>query len=492
MITRNYDALVVHPSPGALIAAAMLARDGMSVVVLEDEGNDLGAGSFRFQRHSPPVTGFGEGMLLSRTLRALKFHPHELQALRRTNPGLQVITNRHRLDIPNSDQGLVDELAREYPSDFSELKRVIEVCQASAGSFAEALDAAVEDAGQTGLFHTLGLSRPSWNPPLPPRDVPTWGEFIDGTDLSSEARALMNALVRPFCALDVVEDLPLPVAGIHLRAALDGVYSDPSEEHPFYRMLLRRVRAMRVDVVPDRLEAFTGGRRKIQGAIFEGSDEEMPLDLVISGGDPEDLLDWLPKGHKAYDRVLSRLAPSHFRYSIFLGVASEVVPADLCEQAILLDHDDPEGEAGTVLMTTSPAGSPMAPDGFRSITASTLLPYEEDGSTPKNLDKIAGKMVDKVKWLMPYLERNLELLQIPTSDQATDDNPMTVDPTPVAYTPAIAPSEDPVAAGLGVFLPHRNVFCAGPAAFPTLGLGGEVLAGRLVERLGMAGVKKDE
>ena len=49
---------------------------------------------------------------------------------------------------------------------------------------------------------------------------------------------------------------------------------------------------------------------------------------------------------------------------------------------------------------------------------------------------------------------------------------------------------DPVAAGLGVLLPHRNVFCAGPAAFPALGLGGESLAGRLVERLSLAGVKK--
>lgn len=492
MITRSYDALVVHPSPGALIAAAMLARDGMSVVVLEDNGGDQGAGSFRFQRHRPPVTGFGEGMLLSRTLRALKFHPHELQALRRTNPGLQIITNRHRLDIPNSPQGLVDELAREYPEDFDELVRVVEISQASARSFSEALETAVEDAGQTGLFHTLGLKRPSWNPPLPPKNVPTWGEFIDSTDLSPDGRALVTALLRPFCALDVVDDLPLPIAGIQLGATLDGVYTDPSEEHPFYRMLLRRVRAMRVDVLSDRLIGFTGNRRRVQGALFEGADEEMPVELVISGGDPEDLLDWLPKGHKAYDGVLNRLAPSHFRYSIFLGVADEVIPPDLAEHAILLDQDNPDGDAGCLLMSTSANGSPMAPDGFRSITVSTLLPYCEDGSTPGNLDKVAGSMIDKVKSLIPYLERNLEMLQVPTGDEPTDDNPIAVDPTPVAYTPATDPSEDPIAAGLGVFLPHRNIFCAGPAAFPTLGVGGEVLAGRLVERLGMAGVKKDE
>ena len=171
MITRSYDALITHPSPGALIAAAMLARDGMSVVVLEGSQVDQSAGSFRFQRHAPPVTGFGEGMLLSRALGSLKFHPHELQSLRRSSPGLQVITSRHRLNIPNNDQGLVDELAREYPEDFYEFKRIIEVSQASASSFAEALETAVDEAGQTGLFHTLGLARPTWNPPLPPKDV---------------------------------------------------------------------------------------------------------------------------------------------------------------------------------------------------------------------------------------------------------------------------------------------------------------------------------
>ena len=47
--------------------------------------------------------------------------------------------------------------------------------------------------------------------------------------------------------------------------------------------------------------------------------------------------------------------------------------------------------------------------------------------------------------------------------------------------------DDPVAAGLGVHMPHRNLFCAGPAAFPALGLGGESLAGRLIERLALSG-----
>ena len=257
-------------------------------------------------------------------------------------------------------------------------------------------------------------------------------------------------------------------------------------------LLLRRVRAMRVDVQPDRLEALLGGRRKIEAAVFEGRSEEMPLDLVITGGDPEDLLPWLPSGGRGYDRVLSRLAPSHFRYSIFLGVASQVVPPDLAEHAVLVD--DSAGGAdlpgGCMLMSTSPEGSPLAPDGFRAITVSSLLPYEEDGSLPKDLDAVAGRMLDQVKWLLPWMERHVEILQVPTSTEVTDDSPIAVDARPAAYTPAFPPGDDPIAAGLGVFLPHRNVFCAGPAAFPVLGLGGEALAGRLVERLSLAGAKR--
>jgi len=431
-------------------------------------------------------------MLLNRTLRALKFHPHELQAVRRGKPGLQVITSRHRLDVLDTPEGLGSELVREYPKDAHALQHVMSQALASGQSFAQALDRAAEEAGQAGFLQSVGLRRPTWNPPLPPRDVATWGEFVDNSGVGPEGRLLLTALLRPFCSLDVVEDLPLPVAGIHLAAALDGVYADPGEEHPLLSLLLRRVRAMRVDVQPDRLEALLGGRRKIEAAVFEGRSEEMPLDLVITGGDPEDLLPWLPSGGRGYDRVLSRLAPSHFRYSIFLGVASQVVPPDLAEHAVLVD--DSAGGAdlpgGCMLMSTSPEGSPLAPDGFRAITVSSLLPYEEDGSLPKDLDAVAGRMLDQVKWLLPWMERHVEILQVPTSTEVTDDCPIAVDARPAAYTPAFPPGDDPIAAGLGVFLPHRNVFCAGPAAFPVLGLGGEALAGRLVERLSLAGAKR--
>lgn len=491
MISRNYEVLVVDPSPGALIAAALLARAGRSVLVLDDGHGPAAAGRFRFLRHSPPIVGFGGGMLLTRTLRALKFHPHELQAVRRGEPGLQVITSRRRLDIATTPEGLGAELVREYPGQARALQHVMSQALASAQSFADALDRAVEEAGQTGFLHSVGLARAGWNPPLPPGDVPTWGEFLAASDLDDEGRLLLRALLRPICALDVVEDLPLPVAGIHLCAALDGAYADANEEHPLLGLLLRRVRAMRVDVLPERLEALVGGRRKIDAAIFEGRDEEMPLELVITGGDPEDLLSYLPGPTRPYERLLHRLAPSHFRYSIFLGVASAVIPPDLAEHAIIVD-DEPgaiDEPGGCLHVSTTPAAAGLAPHGFRSMTVSTLVPYADDGGLPRDLDSIASRMLDKVKWLIPHLERHLELVQIPTTDQPDDDS-LAVDLRPVAYTPAIPPGDDPVAAGLGVFMPHRNVFCAGPAAFPALGLGGESLAGRLVERLSLAGAKR--
>ena len=487
MISRNYDVLVVDPSPGALVAATLLARAGMSVLVLEPPNTRTDIGAFRFLRHRPPVIGFGHG-LLTRSLRSLKFHPHELQAVRRGTPTLQVITRRHRIDLTDDREALASELHREYPADAEELLSVIDVCRASASSFSEALDQALESAGQPGFLQTVGLARPDWNPPLPPEDVPSWGEYLEGTGLSTEARTLLRAIVRPFCSLDVPEDLPLPVAGMHIAAALDGVYSDPSEEDPLLALLLRRVRAMRVDVQPEELLELTGGRRKVDAAVFEGKAEDMPLQWVITGGDPEDLLDRLPGPPRAYERKLSQLAPSHFRYSIYLGVREEVVPSDLAEHAILLDEDeDPEAPGGSMLLSTSLPGSPLAPAGRRAITASTLIPYGEDGAVAAEIEAISARMMERIKWLFPYLERHLEVLHVPQSVDSNDDHPIGIDPRPAAYTPAIAPGDDPVAAGLGVAMPHRNVFCAGPAAFPALGLGGESLAGRLVERLAMMG-----
>jgi len=487
VISRNYEVLVVDPSPGALIAATLLAREGHSVLVLDEEGPPAAAGGFRFLRHQPPVSGFGHGLLLKRCLKALKFHPHELQAVRTGSPGLQVVSGRRRLNLPGNEAELNAELQREYPRDAASIQDVIRRCRQSAGSFADALDRAVEEAGQPGFLQQVGLARPGWNPPLPPDDVPTWGEFLDGTDLSHDGRTLLRALMRPFCHLDVVEDLPLPVAGIQLAAALDGGYADPSEEHALLALLIRRVKAMRVDVLSERLTGLLGNKRRIEAATFEGKDEEMPLSWLVTGGDPEGLLDLLPGNPRNYDKVLSRLAPSHFRYSIYLGVASEVVPPDLAEHCILLGDGDVEDPAGCTLMSTTSEGSPLAPEGRRSITLSTLLPYPDDRDLPTNLDVVAGTMLDRVKWLMPWLERYLEVVQIPTDVDPSDGSPIAVDLRPAAYTPASAPADDPVSAGLGVHMPHKNLYCAGPAAFPALGLGGEALAGRLVERLALSG-----
>ncbi|MBJ93999.1 MAG: hypothetical protein CMP23_05915 [Rickettsiales bacterium] len=491
MAPRSYDVAVVDPSPGALIAATLLAKAGLSVLVLNPKRSAPQAGAYRFIQHRPPLIGFGHGPLLNRCLKKLKFHPHEFQAVRKDNPGLQVISRRHRTDIHHDPELMQAELAREFPRDAASLWQVISRSQHSAQPFADALDSAVEGAGQVGLLQSLGLQRPRWNPPLPPEDIPTWAEFVHSANLSDEAQIFLSGLLRPFCALDVVEDLPLPVAGMHLQALMDGMYVDPNEEHPLLTLLLRRVKAMRVEVADEVLVAIDGNRRQLTALHLEGASEPISVNFVITGGDPEDLLHMLPGKPRPYQRALSRLAPSHFRYSVFLGIEERVLPLDLAENAVLINDQEPSAPEGAMLLTLSPEGSALAPAGHRSITLSTLLPYTEDGDLPGDLDKVGAAMIEQLKWLMPYLERHIELLVIPeTSTDQHDPTGLSLDPRPAAYTPAIPPADDPVAAGLGVALPHRNLFCAGPAAYPALGLGGQSIAGRLIERLSMAAIKK--
>lgn len=491
MIPRNYDVVVVEPSPGALIAASLLARAGLAVLVLENRGGVPRSDRFRFIRHAPPVVGFQRDVLLHRSLKALKFHPHETSAVRSDSRGLQIVSQRHRIDLPSDPAALEAELRREYRRDAPAIIRALEIARQSADSFSEALDSAVEQAGQANMFVNLGLMRPGWSAPLPPEDGPSWGDFLSRSDLSDEGRTLLRALVRPFCAIDMCDDLPLPVAGMHLNAALDGMYSDPGDEHALYQLLLRRVRAMRVDVLDERLTGLHAGFRKITEATFEGARDPMPLSFVITGGDPEGLVPLLDSGARSYDRTLRRLAPSHFRYSVFLGVRGEVVPPDMAEHSILLSEDeDPEEPLGSLLVSVSPPESPLAPDGCRSITVTALLPYGESGGLPADLGDKGRKMVDRLEWLMPFLPDFTERLFIPLTEEATADQPFPVDDRPAAWTPATPAREDPVAAGLGVDLPHRNAFCAGGAAFPAFGLSGEALAGRLVERLAMAGKQR--
>lgn len=491
MIPRNYDVVVVEPSPGALIAASLLARAGLAVLVLENRAQAPRPERFRFIRHGPPVVGFGRDTLLTRSLKALKFHPHELAAIRRADVGLQVITSRHRLDVSDRPEKLEAELKREYRRDAQGILRVLQQARQAADDFSEALDAAVEGAGQANMLVNLGLVRPGWSAPLPPEDGPSWGEFLANSDVSDEGRVLLRALVRPFCAIDHCDDLPLPVAGMHLGAALDGMYADPGEEHALYQLLLRRVRAMRVDVLDEKLTGLRAGFWKINEATFEGARDPMPLSFLITGGDPEGLMPLLDSGAKSYDRVLRRLAPSHFRYSVFVGVRDEVIPADLAEHCILLsEQEDPEEPLGSLLVSVSPPGSPLAPDGCRSITVTALLPYGESGGLPSNLADTGETMLERLEWLVPYLSNYTERRFVPTTEEATESEPYAVDDRPAAWTPVVTAKEDPVSAGLGVGLPHRNAFCAGGGAFPAFGLSGEALAGRLVERLAMAGKQR--
>jgi len=104
---------------------------------------------------------------------------------------------------------------------------------------------------------------------------------------------------------------------------------------------------------------------------------------------------------------------------------------------------------------------------------------------PLQLDQASRAMLDRIKELMPYLERYIEVIHLPQIGPVSSTNPFPVDPRPVVFDTGETPRRT-----AGLSLPHKNVFYCGRGAVPALGLDGEVMAGMATARLAAGVIRK--
>ena len=140
---KPYDVIVLGAGLSGLLVAALLARRGRHVLVLEEDKNPGGLshqvllGKYTFLHGPFLFLGFErEGiydrifMELGLSLTSLK---REGKLFRKSSPPFQVIFPNHRLNIFEDEGNLIDELSREFPSKRSQITAFIEVVGAGYG-----------------------------------------------------------------------------------------------------------------------------------------------------------------------------------------------------------------------------------------------------------------------------------------------------------------------------------------------------------------------
>jgi len=489
VITRSYDAVIIHPSPGAFTAAALLAARGLQVLVVERHDQSPPSGRYRFPNHRRPVAGIAGGPWLPQALREIQVHPQDILALRRSEPLYQVVTPGHRVDVSPEGDALVAELRREFgPAQAAAANNLLARLEEAMGLYLEAITSSLSDQTSVGFWNRIGVRKITFSEPA---ELPETGlSLVEAADQEGVPEPLMHLLAAPMALLSSIPDpyreLGLGRAGLLLMGALDGLYQDPENPDAFQGMMRRRVEGLKVDITSeDQPEELVIGWGRLKEIRFAGRKQPVRAESLITGEDPAELAVWMKKEGLAeqYDAAGLELVPTHAMHSLRLGIADEVVPAGMCDHVFLLDDQVTLEGPGCLLISLTPQGSRAAPPKRRAMTVSCRLPREvlDDAHA---LEQASKAMLAQVKELMPYLERYIEVIHIPQRGPRTDANPFPVDPRPVTYAAAGDRS------GAGLTLPHRNLFYCGRGALPSLGLEGEVLAGMAVARLAAQVIRK--
>jgi phytoene dehydrogenase-like protein len=492
MDTNFYDVIVCGAELSGLVAAALLARRGLRVLLLGQESDrpSFEAGGLTLSR-APALLPPLDAQPVARVLTELNC----VQVVRRRapvlTPGFQVALPRRRFDVLAEREPARRELAREFPNEVDLIEAAMDRLAATSGLLDPPL-ASELTLPPDGFWERREVAR--IEALLPPPGTDLLSPLPPGHPMRA-ALLVSGALATAFSPADagtVAEARAFDQGrrGLH---RLEGGYAG------LHALLL------------ERLEIFSGERR----------DKVLPVEIVLKRGRaagirvrPRDEtigcqhLIWA--GPAAAMHALSGDKPSRkgrdpaaalrvsgYRYGISLLVTPDAIPEGMANRVFLIaDPERPLLEDNAVAVTV---GQPAPRDPGRvPVWAECVLPSLAVEAGPGYLRAMRGRIRNPLARLFPFLSQHLLALGSPF-DGLPPEVPGAGKPLPAVAPipmPAVYAAERPRALDLGV-LPHatgiKNLWLAGRENLPGLGLEGELVSAWSVARLvtGGTAAKRD-
>jgi hypothetical protein len=485
---RIYDVCIVGSQLGGVVAGALLARRGLRVLHLSH--GDLGQGytdhgyalpwgpvAVPSPRHMPAAEAvLGELGLATDVSRALE----------PSDPDLQLLLPKHRVDVTRDPGVLRGELRREWPDEADALEAAIGGLFAHydvAGFFLKAAPPLPPDGlgEKLAVRKALKLAQSAPNAPVEPVGKRSPLADLEGHELVRSLRTatrFLSYLDGPISALSEVRLLGGALRGTHRLAAGQGALRE---------LIRRRIVESRGELKggpgePAVVSSIEIGDGRIASVRLADSPDVFVARAYVLAADAESIRALLPPEVAASRsaRVLGQIAPRRRLFSVNLVVKQAALPPALGDNVLALR--DPAGGDGidnAIFVQILPArrdgkkGPGELVSDERVVCASAFIPAAS--ASRDALAAAAAGIREAVADAVPFFERHLVCESAPVLNAPPDLQ----EQVRLLSQPLYETDIDGALGitGLPVRAPWKNAFFAGREVVPGLGLEGEFFAG---------------
>jgi phytoene dehydrogenase-like protein len=484
MDTNFYDVVVCGGELTGLIAATLLARRGFRVLLL---GHDADRPSFEAAgvtlSREPALLPPLDAVPLGRVLKELNC----VQVVRRRAPALapafQVALPRHRFDVTSADEPLGRELDREFRADRAAIEAALGRLAATS-ALLDPLLATEMTLPADGFWERREMGRIESLLPKPGADL------LDPLPASHPIRAAVGvpAALSVALAPNDVGTVGQARAFTLARRGLHRLEGGSAGLHALFLEKLQTFAGERRDKLTP-IEIIVRRGRAV-GIKVRPRDETIGCQHLIWAGPAAAMQRFT--GEKPARRGRDGGPGLHvaaYRYGLSLMVTPEALPEGMAQRVFLIaDPSRPFIDDNAVAVTVGQP-APREPDRL-PVWVECLVPAAPVDAGPGYLRAVRGRVIARLRKLLPFFERHLEVMASPY-DGLPPEVPGRGGKTPLPAVPPMAlppvySTEGPRTfdvAGLQHATGVKNLYLASRENLPGLGFEGELVSAWGVARL---------
>ena len=488
MTTSYYDVVLVGGRLSSLTAAALLAKRNYRVLVI---GHDelpptyeaiSAAGASRSLTRAPSSFLPAHSPVARRIFSEIAIHQTFRRQATIFDPAFQVVTPKHRFDVPLDPAALEREVERE----FREVRRPIESFLARAREDDEAIDRALSaDAlwPPEGFFerreHARAIAGLSW------AKTSDWPDPLRELPESHPFRLVVYGAARFADGMDPDHTTGLRLVR-HFASWMRGPAVLQGGPGTLRSLLVSSVKAHGGEIRErDRIDAILVKRGTASGVRIAASGEEIGASFVILGSDIGAFMRLLPD-RRPLEELFERVGEPvvrYYRYTLNVVLAAEGVPEGMGREVIAV-RDPKRPLSGANLLRVE--AHPRSSDGTVLLTVEALLPRRGVEDAEDYLAESREHILAALGELVPFLGSHVVMIDSPHDGRPARDMLAGTDVEPPAKWARGPRTMEavygyPIASALGlcalpVRTPLKRLLLCSQQVAPGLGAEGELLA----------------